>query len=139
MFLEISQNSQENTCARVSFLIKLKALGLRPATLFKKRLCHKCFPVNFCEISKNTFFTENLWTTASTHKNSVKLPFKRLVFKRLLISDAHLRLGRPPPPLPPLPSPYSFTKFFKKFFNSLKKWLLSTKQSSTSEFSCYSS
>ena len=24
-FLEISQNSQENTCARVSFLIKLKA------------------------------------------------------------------------------------------------------------------
>ena len=25
MFLEISQNSQENTCARVSFLIKLQA------------------------------------------------------------------------------------------------------------------
>ena len=24
MFLEISQNSQENTCARVSFLIKLQ-------------------------------------------------------------------------------------------------------------------
>ena len=27
-FLEISQNSQENTCARVSFLIKLQASGL---------------------------------------------------------------------------------------------------------------
>ena len=27
LFLEISQNSQENTCARVSFLIKLQALG----------------------------------------------------------------------------------------------------------------
>ena len=26
VFLEISQNSQENTCARVSFLIKLLAL-----------------------------------------------------------------------------------------------------------------
>ena len=26
MFLEISQNSQENTCARISFLIKLQAL-----------------------------------------------------------------------------------------------------------------
>ena len=25
MFLEISKNSQENTCARVSFLIKLQA------------------------------------------------------------------------------------------------------------------
>ena len=30
VFLEISQISQENTCARVSFLIKS---GLRPATL----------------------------------------------------------------------------------------------------------
>ena len=27
-FLKISQNSQENTCTRVSFLIKLQALGL---------------------------------------------------------------------------------------------------------------
>ena len=32
MFLEISQNSQENTCARVSFLIKLHTW---PATLLK--------------------------------------------------------------------------------------------------------
>ena len=30
LFLEISQNSKENTCARVSFLIKLQALGLKP-------------------------------------------------------------------------------------------------------------
>ena len=29
MFLEISQNSQENTCARVSFLIKLQAKASR--------------------------------------------------------------------------------------------------------------
>ena len=27
VFLEVSQNSQENTCARVSFLIKLQACG----------------------------------------------------------------------------------------------------------------
>ena len=33
--LEISQNSQENACARVSFLIKLQVW---PATLLKKRL-----------------------------------------------------------------------------------------------------
>ena len=32
VFLEITQNSQENTCTRVSFLIKLRA------TLLKKRL-----------------------------------------------------------------------------------------------------
>ena len=29
VILEISQNSQENTCARVSFLIKLQAWGLQ--------------------------------------------------------------------------------------------------------------
>ena len=39
-------------------LIKLQA---RPATLLKKRLWHRCFPVNFSEISKNTFFKEHLW------------------------------------------------------------------------------
>ena len=32
VFLEISQNSQENTCARVSFLIKFSS---RPAILLK--------------------------------------------------------------------------------------------------------
>ena len=38
--LEISQNSQKNTCARVSFLIKLQAF------LLKKGLWHRCFFVN---------------------------------------------------------------------------------------------
>ena len=42
VFLEISQNSQENTCARFSFLIKLKA----EAYNFIKKLWHWCFPVN---------------------------------------------------------------------------------------------
>ena len=41
LFLEISQNSQENTCARVSFLIKLQ------------------------EISKNTFFYRTPLVAAS--------------------------------------------------------------------------
>ena len=34
VFSEISQHSQENTCARVSFLIKLQAWGLQ---LYQKR------------------------------------------------------------------------------------------------------
>ena len=29
--------------------------GLRPATLFKKRLRHRCFPVNFAEFLRATF------------------------------------------------------------------------------------
>ena len=41
MFLEISQNSQENTCARVCFL--------------KKRHWHRCFPVNFATFLRKSF------------------------------------------------------------------------------------
>ena len=40
MFLKILQNSQENPCARVSFLIKLQ---------LKKTLWHRCFPVNIAK------------------------------------------------------------------------------------------
>ena len=36
VFLEISSNSQENTCTRVFFFNKVA--GVRPATLFKKRI-----------------------------------------------------------------------------------------------------
>ena len=58
VFLDISQNLQENTCARVSFLIKLQAA---PATLLKKGLWHRCFPVNFAKFLRTPFFTEHLW------------------------------------------------------------------------------
>ena len=51
VFLKFSQNSQKNTCPRVSFLIKLQA---------------------YCEIFKNNFFTEHLWTTASV-KTLIKI------------------------------------------------------------------
>ena len=45
MFLEIWHSSQESTCVRASF--------------------------EFCEISKNTFRTEHLWTTASVSTNLI--------------------------------------------------------------------
>ena len=32
----------------------------RPATLLKKRLCHRCFPVNFAKFLKTLFLTEPL-------------------------------------------------------------------------------
>ena len=48
VFLKISQNSQETTCAWVSFLNKIA--GLQHATLFNKRLLHRCFPVNFAKL-----------------------------------------------------------------------------------------
>ena len=52
MFLEISQNSHENTCARASFLIKL----LKKETLLKKRLWHRCFSANFSIFLRTPFF-----------------------------------------------------------------------------------
>ena len=83
VFLEILQNLQESTCARVSFLIKLQALGLLFAKknvlknftkftgkhfsqfsfviflniqpLLNKRLWHRCFLVNFAKFLRTTF------------------------------------------------------------------------------------
>ena len=52
VFLEIRQNSQESTCARVSFLI------------LKKRLWHRRFPPNFAKFLRTPFVTERFWGTA---------------------------------------------------------------------------
>ena len=60
VLLEILQNSQKSTCARVSFFIKKETLA-------------QVFPCEFCKISKNTIFTQHLWTTASIHLLTEKL------------------------------------------------------------------
>ena len=49
MLLKISQNSHDNTCARVSFSIYLK-----------KRLWHKCFPWICAKFLRTSFLTEHL-------------------------------------------------------------------------------
>ena len=73
MFLEILQNSQENTCDRVSFLIKLQASGPQACIFIKIKTLAQLFSGEFCEIAKNTFFTEHLWATVS-------MLFKNLLF-----------------------------------------------------------
>ena len=37
-----------------------KVEGLRPATFLKKRLWHRCFPVNFAKFLRTPFLTEHL-------------------------------------------------------------------------------
>ena len=37
-----------------------KVAGLRPATLLKKKLWHRCFPVNFAKFLRTPFLTEHL-------------------------------------------------------------------------------
>ena len=38
-----------------------KAAGLKPETLLKTGLWHRCFPVNFSKFLRTHFFTEHLW------------------------------------------------------------------------------
>ena len=38
-----------------------KVAGLRPATLLKRRLWHRCFLVNFLKFLRTTFLIEHLW------------------------------------------------------------------------------
>ena len=45
VFLEILQNSQKNTCVKVSFLI---------------RLWHRCFPVNSAKFQRTSFLADHL-------------------------------------------------------------------------------
>ena len=54
VFLEISQDSQENTCTRVSFLIKLQAED-------------RCFPVNFANFLRTPFLKEHLRSLLLSH------------------------------------------------------------------------
>ena len=58
VFSKISQNWQENTCAWVSFLIKLQVSVMQ--LYLKKRLWHRCFPVNFAKFLGKPFFIEHV-------------------------------------------------------------------------------
>ena len=58
VFLEISQKfSGKYLCQSLFFN---KVAGLRPASLLKKRLWHRCFPVNFAKFLRTPFVTEHL-------------------------------------------------------------------------------
>ena len=91
VFLEISQNSQENTCAKVSLLIKLQACNLikketltqvffmnfakflRTPNFIKKETLVQVFSCDFCEYSKNTFFYRTPPVAASVKSYDQKL------------------------------------------------------------------
>ena len=86
MLLEISQNLQENTCVRVSFLIKLQAescnfIKRETCEFVKKETLAQVFSCEFSEISKNTFFTEHILVTTSVTK---------LIYKETLMVNENL-------------------------------------------------
>ena len=62
-----------------------KVAGLGPATLLKKRLWHRCFPVNFVKFLRIPFLTEHLWLLL-LHFWRWELPFLKLTFTRYVHS-----------------------------------------------------
>ena len=61
VFRNFTKFTRKHLCQSLFFN---KVASLRPATLFKKRLA-QVFSCDFCEIFKDTIFTEHLWKTAS--------------------------------------------------------------------------
>ena len=65
-----------------------KIASLRPVTLLKKGLWHRCFPVDFAKLLRTPFFTEQLqWLLLSVssaceqinlHRRSYRVTFKQL-------------------------------------------------------------
>ena len=85
VFLEISQNSQENTCGRVSFLIKLQVTP---------QILAQVFSCKFCEIFKNTFFDRTPSLAASVLLRKLKtygFNTKALTLIQSYFSNSHQR------------------------------------------------
>ena len=81
MFLKISQNSQENTYATVSFLIMLQAYSF-----ITKETLTEVFSREFCEIFKNAFFIKHLRTNASiihTWKSALRKAIKHALLCKM--------------------------------------------------------
>ena len=82
MFLEISQNSQENTCVRVYFLVQLQASAYN---FIKIETLAQVFSCEFFEISKNTFCYRRPLVAASElhfNKPAVQMTSEAVVLRR---------------------------------------------------------
>ena len=104
MFFKISQNSQESTFARVSFLIKLQA---EASNSIKKETLAQVFSYELCEIFKNNLFYRTPPVAASGQKRCLfwfmeidpaKQNFRNLIklfvyfenHKRRTLGNAHI-------------------------------------------------
>ena len=82
-FLKISQNSLENTCARVFFI---KVLGM-VCNFMKRKLQHRWFRVNFAEFSITLIFKTSAnccFRVFSTGQNKIVRLFLFLLQKSML-------------------------------------------------------
>ena len=78
-----------------------KVAGLRPPTLLKKRLQHRCFPVNFVNFLRKPFYIEHLWQLLLILSESIIFSFawfgkpscKDLILKKLCKSLVNSQNG----------------------------------------------
>ena len=82
VFLKMSQNSQKHICARVSFLIKLQTSCLQ--LYWKKRLWHRCFPVNFANFLEHSFLIKHIrWLLLFQSWPTWRIVFQVLIFLKI--------------------------------------------------------
>ena len=67
----LTKFTEKHLCQRPYFN---KVADLRPETLLKKRLWHRCFPVNFAKFLRTPFLTEHLWWLLLRAPDFVSLP-----------------------------------------------------------------
>ena len=82
LLLKMLQNSKENICAGVSYLIQLQTWGS-----IQKETPAQVFYCEFCEFFKNTYLVEHLRTAASRNGCAIHFfLYKQLVYKQLALS-----------------------------------------------------
>ena len=75
LILKFTQNSRVNTCATVSFSIKLQ---ISAGNFIKKETLTRVFSCEFCEFFKNTFFRRT--PTVAASEKRIRNPVKHLRF-----------------------------------------------------------
>ena len=89
-FLEISQNSQENACVRVSLLKKSIILA---QVFWQDSGTDSGFPVNFVKFLRTSFLTKSLWwLLLFYHDNSTKT-YKDHLYCRLFFTSKYFLSG----------------------------------------------
>ena len=79
-----------------------KVAGLRPATLLKKRLWHRCFPVNFAKFLRTPFLQNTSWrlllyAERSSHSDSIPEKEMFLIFIVIeIVRELKYNNGLPP-------------------------------------------
>ena len=76
MFLLLSRSSEAaaEDILKIGFLEKFaKFTGkhLCQSLFLIKRLCHRCFPVNYAKFPRTAFFIEHLWKLLPDHFESI--------------------------------------------------------------------